>query len=144
MSDLILSLISSGTSSHLRFLVADPQQRFWTGSGWSFEEAEGRLYVSVNDAGRAIQEILLVQYGDKPVRRFVAPVYIDLYADTYLTLDQINDWLVRVARLSIDAETHGNGTFPSVKPSRHDAHEAVNIIAKDSQRRHARRKWPLF
>ena len=100
MPDLILSIISTSTSDHPRFLVADPQQRFWTGEVWSAEEAEGRLYLCVNTAGRAIQEILLAEHGDKPLRKFVAPVHLDLHSDTSLTLDEITDWLVKVARLT--------------------------------------------
>ena len=109
MSDLILSIISTGTTKHPRFQVAGPQQRFWTGEGWTEEEAEGRLYLCVNTAGSAIQEILLAQYSDKPLRRFTAPVCVDLYADTDLSMDQIVEWLVNVARLTIDAERHGIG-----------------------------------
>jgi hypothetical protein len=109
MSDLVLSLVSTGTPEHPRFLIADPQQRFWTGEGWSEKEAGGRLYVCMNTAGLAIQETLLAQHGHKPVRRFTAPVSVDLYANTDLTLDEITDWLVKVARLYIDAERHGNG-----------------------------------
>ena len=109
MPDLILSIIATGTTDHPRFQIADPQQRFWTGKEWTDEEAEGRLYICVNTAGRAIQGILLAQHRHKAVRRFVAPVNLDLYSDTDLTMDQIVEWLVKVARLTIDAETHGNG-----------------------------------
>ena len=109
MSDLILSLVSTGTPQHPRFQIADPQQRLWTGEGWSEEEGEGRLYICVNTAGRAIQEILLAQHGEKPLRRFTAPVHVDLYSDSDLTPDQITDWLVKVARLVMDSEKHGNG-----------------------------------
>ena len=109
MSDLTLSIISTGTCKHPRFQIADPQRRFWTGKDWGDEESKARLYVSINDAGRAIQDILLVEHGHKPVRRFTARVSVDLYADTDLSVDEITDWLVKVARLTIDAETHGNG-----------------------------------
>ena len=51
----------------------------------------------------------MAQHGEKTVRRFVAPVLLDLHSDTDLTMDQIVEWLVRVARLSIDAQKHGNG-----------------------------------
>lgn len=109
MSDLVLSLVSTGTTQHLRFLIADSQCKFWTGKDWSEKESDGCLFASVNDAGQAVQEIMLAEYGDKPMRRFVAPVFLDLYADTDLTLDQITEWLVKVARLTMDAEQHGNG-----------------------------------
>ena len=109
MSDLVLSLVSTSTSQHPRFLIADPQSKFWTGSDWTEHEADGCLFASVNDAGLAIQKILLAEYGQKPMRRFVAPVYVDLYSETDVTLDQIREWLFRVARLTVDTEQHGNG-----------------------------------
>jgi len=111
MPDLVLSIIATGPPDHPRFQIADLQQRLWTGSGWS--EEEGRLYVSVNDAGRAIQEILLAEHGEKPLRRFTAPVHADLYSDSDLTVDQISDWLVKVSRLVMDSEQHGNGPVES-------------------------------
>ena len=117
MSDLVLSLVSAGTSQHPRFLIADPQCKFWTGSEWSEEKSKARLIVCVNDAGQAVQEILLAEYGDKPLRRFVAPIYVEVYSETDLTLDQITDWLVKVARLIIDSESHGNG--PVEEPFNH-------------------------
>ena len=109
MSDLILSLVATGTPEHPRFLIADPNENFWTGEDWSDEETDGCLFASVNDAGQTVQEILLAQHGDKPMRRFVAPVYVDVFSDTNLTQDQIKEWLVKVARLTMDAEAHGNG-----------------------------------
>lgn len=109
MPDLILSIISTGTPEHPRYQIADPHSKFWTGDGWSASEADARLYATVNDAGHAIQEILLAEHGDKPVRRFVAPLCVDLYSDTDLTMREIGNWLSKVARLTINAEKHGNG-----------------------------------
>lgn len=108
MSDLVLSLVVTSLD-HPRYLISDQQCKFWTGSEWSDEEADGCLFASVNDAGRVVQELLMAQHDDKPVRRFIAPVYLDLYADTHLTIDQIKEWLLKVARLTMDAEAHGNG-----------------------------------
>lgn len=59
MSDLVLSLIQCGPPEHTRFVIANPDLEFWTGENWTDEESEARLFASVNDAGRAIQEILL-------------------------------------------------------------------------------------
>lgn len=109
MPDLILSIFVTGPPAHPRYQIADTESNFWTGDDWSANEADARLYATVNDAGHAIQGILLAEHGDKPVRRFTAPVCIDLYSDAPLTLDQMRNWLVKVARLTIDAEQHGNG-----------------------------------
>jgi hypothetical protein len=108
MSDLVLSIIATGTPQHPRFMISDSSDNFWTGSDWTEHESDGCLFANVNDAGRAIQKILLAEYGQKPMRRFVAPVYVDLYSETDVTLDQIRDWLVKVSRLTV-AEMHGNG-----------------------------------
>lgn len=109
MSDHALSILGIGTSQHPRYLIADPQCKFWTGKSWSENESDGCLFATLNDAGRAIQEIQLAEYGHKPMRRFVASVYVDLYSETDVTLDQIRDWLVKVSRLTVDIEHHGNG-----------------------------------
>lgn len=109
MSDLIVSLVATGPVDHPRYLISDPSDRFWTGKSWSDAEADGCLFASVNEAGRVVQELLLAQHNDKSVRRFVAPVVVDLYSDTDLNRDQITEWLVKVARLTMDAEQHGNG-----------------------------------
>ena len=45
------------------------RRRFWTGKDWTDTESETRLYATVNDAGRAIQEILLTQHGHKRLVR---------------------------------------------------------------------------
>lgn len=109
MSDLILSIFVTGPADHPRFVIANQDLEFWRGENWTEEESEARLFVSVNDAGRAVQEILLAEHGGKPLRRFAAPVFIDMYSNTDLPPDQISDWLVKVARLTIDAKAHGNG-----------------------------------
>ena len=109
MPDLILSIFVTGPTDHPRYQIANPDLEFWTGKNWTDEESEALLFATVNDAGRAIQEIQLAEHGDKPLRRFTAPVSVDLYAESNLTADEIGDWLVKVARLTIDAETHGNG-----------------------------------
>lgn len=109
MTERVFKLVATGPAEHPRYLISDQQCKFWNRSGWSERESDGSLFASVNDAGRVVQEILLAQHGDKPLRRFVAPAFIDLYADKHLTLDQITEWLVKVARLTMDAESHGNG-----------------------------------
>ena len=109
MPDLVFSLVATGPAEHPRYVIADTDSRFWTGEGWTDEETEARLFASVNDAALAIQQILLAEHGDKPLRHFVAPVYVDMYSDAELTLDEIREWLSKAARLTIDPELHGNG-----------------------------------
>ena len=109
MSDQILSIFETGTSDHPRFLITDPLRRIWTGEYWADDIADGRLYLSVNDAALAIQQIMRAQHGDKPLRRYVAPVVVDVYSDNELSLDEIAKWLSKVSQLIIDSDKNGNG-----------------------------------
>lgn len=109
MSDLILSIFVTGPPAHPRYQIASPDLEFWTGNSWTNDESEARLFASVNDAAMAIQEILLTDHEHKPLRQFVAPVYLDLYSDADLSQKEIREWLSKTARLTVDAERHGNG-----------------------------------
>ena len=132
MPDQDLLIVKTGSLEHSRFLISDHQFRVWTGDDWSAKESDGRLYVTSNDANEAIQEIMRAQYADKPLRRFVAPVVVDLYSDTELSLEEIAKWLSKVSRLTIDPDQHGNGPVEgSIGLTRIDWHELREIQAED-------------
>lgn len=105
----VFSLLSVGTPPFFRFLVTDQYGQFWTGVKWSYEESDGVLYDSVNAAGAVVQKLLLNQCQHTTVRRYVAPVYLDLYGDDDVSQALIEKWLLKVSRLLVDGESHGNG-----------------------------------
>ena len=109
MSDPTPLIYETGSLEHQRFLISDPDDRFWTGTDWSDKKSDARLFASSNDAAEAVQQILRAQHRDQPVRRYVAPVVVDLYSDRELPLEEIAKWLSKVSRLIIDPEQHGNG-----------------------------------
>ena len=104
-----LMLYQAGSPIHPRSLVIDPDDRFWTGTDWSNNKSDARLFATSNDAAEAVQQILRDQHGDQRVRRYVAPVVVDLYADREISFEEIAKWLSKVSRLIIDPEQHGNG-----------------------------------
>lgn len=106
---MILSVHRAGTPKFPRYFISDQFMRVWTGDGWSDDERDGLLYGDSPEACRVVQRLLTLEYIDKPVRRFRAPVYLDLFSDTPLTKDEITRWLAKVARLIIDSPRHGNG-----------------------------------
>ncbi len=106
---IILSVHSAGTPQFPRYFISDQFKRVWTGEGWSEDERDGLLYGVPNDACVEVQRLLMLDYVDKPVRRFRAPVYVDLFSDKELTKEQVARWLVKVSKLLIDSPEHGNG-----------------------------------
>jgi hypothetical protein len=106
---IILSVHPAGTPQYPRYFISDQYKRVWTGEGWSEDERDGLLYGDSNAACVEIQRLLKLEFLEKPVRRFRAPVYLDLFADKPLTKQEIARWLGKVSKLLIDAPEHGNG-----------------------------------
>ena len=106
---IILSVHRAGTPQFPRYFISDQYKRVWTGEGWSEDEKDGLLYGNSPEACNEVQRLLMLDYMDKPVRRFRAPVYVDLFTDKPLTKQEIARWLVKVSRLLIDSPQHGNG-----------------------------------
>lgn len=106
---IVLSLVSRGSPEFPRYAIADQFLRYWTGETWSDDEDHGLLFADPNTACDEMQKLLMVDYMDKPVRRFRAPIYVDLYTANDVTLRDLKDWLFKVSRLLIDSPKHGNG-----------------------------------
>lgn len=106
---IVLSVHRAGTPEFPRYFISDQFMRVWTGERWSGDPHDGLLFSDSNEACMEVQRLLMLDYMDKPVRRFRAPVYLDLFTDKELTKDEITRWLVKVSKLLIDSQKHGNG-----------------------------------
>ncbi len=110
----VLSLHQIGTSAFPRFAISDQFLRFFDGHGWTLDARKALLFSDSNLACQEMQGLLMIDYAHKPVRRFRAPVYLDLYSDRPVSLEELQDWLVKVSKLLIDSPTHGNGPVDSL------------------------------
>jgi hypothetical protein len=81
----------------------------WDDERQEFVEVGGTLYYRVNDATTKMREILLAEHGHKPVRKFRAPVYLELYTTEEIKQAEIEDWCLKATRLIIHADQHGMG-----------------------------------
>jgi len=105
----VLSLHQMGTSTFPRFAIGDQFLRFFDGRCWTTDASKALLFSDSNFACQEMQRLLMIDYANMPVRRFRAPVYIDLFSHRPVTLEELQDWLVKVSKLLIDSPTHGNG-----------------------------------
>lgn len=98
---LMLSLHRHGPSQFERFVIADQNTRFWTGSDWSEpnDAGEAYLYASPEIALEDMHRLLVVRHGDKPVRRFMVPVYVEIHSDGEMTPSQVQEWLAEATRV---------------------------------------------
>jgi hypothetical protein len=106
---IILSVHRAGTPQFPRYFISDQYKRVWTGEGWSDDERDGLLYGDSPEACNEVHRLLMLEYMEKPMRRFRAPVYLDLFSDKPLTKTEIARWLAKVSRLLIDSPEHGIG-----------------------------------
>ena len=106
---VVISLVGTGTPLFPRYMLSDKHGRVWTGSNWTEDDSQGLLYACCNSAASAIQDLLRKNCPHRTLTRYVAPIYLDLYCDHSVPKVIIEDWLLKVARLIVDAPTHGNG-----------------------------------
>jgi len=108
----MLSIIKKGSATFPRVIVAKSDEfrnpLYWTGSGWSAEEDEAMVFANANDASWVCHDVLMLAVSNRPIHRFVAPIYIELYGDKPKLTD-LKRWLERAMRIVVDTPKHGLG-----------------------------------
>ena len=102
VENLVLSLIPIGHPDHPRFLIANQNKQFWTGTGWSDVEDHGLLFADEREIGNVATKILTAHCGDKKVFRFTVPVEIEIRSDEPPSIEVVRAWLMRAVRLYVD------------------------------------------
>jgi hypothetical protein len=106
---MILTLENRGSIRHPRYVLMNSYGWCWDDEQQEFVEKGGTLYHDVNPATTKMREILLAEHGDKPVRKFRAPVYLELYTTEEVDQSVIEDWALRATRLILHADQYGMG-----------------------------------
>ncbi len=84
--------------------------RWYDGDGgWTEDQSRAALFAISNDACVEVQRLLLMNHVLLPLKRYRAPVYLDLYCEEDVPEIEIKRWLHRAAKLLINSPTHGNG-----------------------------------
>lgn len=108
----MLSIIKKGSATFPRVIVAKSDEfrnpLYWTGSGWSAEEDEAMVFANANDASWVCHDVLMLAVSNRPIHRFVAPIYIELYGDKPKLTD-LKRWLERAMRIVVDTPKQGLG-----------------------------------
>ncbi|MCP6391125.1 hypothetical protein NL487_29820, partial [Klebsiella pneumoniae] len=73
------------------------------------DETKALRFASSNEACHEVQRLLLLDCMQLPVKRYNAPVYLELFCDHDVPEIEVKRWLHRVAKLLIDSPNHGNG-----------------------------------
>lgn len=106
---MIYTLENRGTVENPRFLLMNSYGWVFDEETDEFVETGGTLYHQVNDATTKMRQILLAEHGHKKMRRFVAPVSLELYCDEGIDQSTIEDFCLKATRLIIHADQFGMG-----------------------------------
>lgn len=101
---LYLTVEEFGPAAFRRWRIVDRAGRAWGGNGWAAAPAAGMLFGSNQSACFEAQRLLMAEHVGKPVRRFTAPVYVDVFSHGEFDAEQLRRWLIRAARLNINYE----------------------------------------
>jgi len=102
----VLTIVTAGSPEFQRYLIADSQNRLWTGHGFA---ERGLIYGDFNDAAIDTQRILRSQFDGIEPQVFVAPLVIEVFSDNPIPVAFIARHLSRSARLHLDVPQHGHG-----------------------------------
>jgi len=100
---IILSVVAAGSEKFMRFRIADCYLRFWSGEDWVADEEKGLMYASSNEACIEVQRLLLLDYVDRPMKRYRAAVYVDLYSNEQITLSELKRWAAKSSKLLMES-----------------------------------------
>lgn len=106
---IILSIHHVGAEKFRRHVISDQWLRYYTGSGWDLDLKKALLYHDSPAACQAVHEILLAEFDGTKVRRFQAPIQIELFAGEDISIEDLRRWLTDVAKLLMDSPKYGNG-----------------------------------
>lgn len=81
---------------------------YWNGLTWSDNEADAILFNDVTQALWVYHDLLMESVSERPVSRFVAPLYIEVYGEK-LRMADLRAWLEKAVRIVVNAPQHGLG-----------------------------------
>lgn len=106
---MILTLENRGSITHPRYVLMNSYGFVYCEERDMFVEMGGTLYHDVNPATTQMRQLLLAEHVGEPVRRFTAPIILDLYTTKDVDQATIEDWCLKATRLILHADQHGMG-----------------------------------
>lgn len=110
----MLSLIKRGCDSFPRFVIAKcdafRNPVYWDATNrlWHADENKATVFADVTQACWEQHDLLMEAVGERPVHRFIVPVYIELYGEKPKLAD-LRKWLEKAVRIVVESPKHGLG-----------------------------------
>jgi hypothetical protein len=101
---MIFTLENRGTVEHPRYVLMNSYGWCWDDEEQEFVKAGGTLFHDVNPACKTIRALQLAEHGHKKLRRFVAPVTLELFCDDEIDQATIENWALHATRLILHPE----------------------------------------
>ena len=66
------------------------------------------VFANANDASWVCHDVLMQAVSNRPVHRFIAPIFLEIYGDKPKLAD-LRNWLEKAVRIVVDTPKHGLG-----------------------------------
>lgn len=103
----ILRVASFGPTAFQRFQIVNDAGEVWNGD--EFEPIGGRVYAAHNVAAADSQSILRSHFEGIAPKRYMAPLFVEVFSDDVIHVAHIVSYLSRATRLHIDTAEHSHG-----------------------------------
>ena len=110
----ILSLVKRGSNKFPRYVIAKGDLTrnpvYWESEQrqWLEDESKATVFADVTQALWEHHDLMMESLEGKPVHRFVAPIYIEMYGDKP-NPQQLREWLNKAVRIILNSPQYGNG-----------------------------------
>jgi len=114
-ASVVPSAVRVGSPQFERSMIADQQQRHWTGERWTAPgiRAGGRLFISAQHALVEMHRLQMLTFGSLPRTTWRAAACFDLWLPARVSPGEIKQWLYQHTKLIIDTTAHGSGPTPA-------------------------------
>lgn len=91
-----------GFTGNFRYRIYDIDRGYWNGVNWIKEPRNCLLYYYHENAAHDMKIIQAEECKGKPVKKLEAVVRVELIGNTNIDKDQLADYLVKEARLTLE------------------------------------------
>lgn len=111
MNDIpTITIVKKGCEKFPRCIIAKPDEYknpiYWTGLGWTAKEVEALVFADVNEACWVHHDMMLESLEGRPVHRYIAPLYIEVFGEKPM-LEDLRKWLEKAVRIVVNSPERG-------------------------------------
>lgn len=84
-----------------RFRIVDQEKGYWDGEDWNLDLTKALIFHDFQSAARDLKMVQLYDNIDKPMKKYIARVTVEVLSDEPVDLNELQDYLTEATKLSL-------------------------------------------